>query len=145
MPLKNPSNAHTPAPKQEPPTRGSQNAAARSTMSAGRAKGASIQRMDKPTARKTGVVSNSPQSAIHTACAARACRRAPCACATTVCTAMPRPESTSSTTNASQCTALTAATARVEMRPINQMSVRLSTSCTALLAISGNARATMAR
>ena len=48
MPLKNPSSAQTPAPKQEPPTRGSQNAAARSTMPGGRPNGDSSARIDRP-------------------------------------------------------------------------------------------------
>src|SRR5205807_2628156 len=45
----------------------------------------------------------------------------------------------------SHCTAPTAASALVEMRPMNHMSVRLRTICTALLAMSGRASASTAR
>jgi len=51
---------------------------------------------------------------------------------------VPAPPSTSTATITSHCTAPTAASALVEMRPMNHMSVRLRTICTALFAISGN-------
>ena len=54
MPLKNPSSAQTPAPKHEPATRGSQNAAARSTMPGGRSKGLRIQRLESQLRQLTG-------------------------------------------------------------------------------------------
>jgi len=57
----------------------------------------------------------------------------------------PAPPSTITAAITSHCTAPTAASAGVEMRPMNHMSVRLSTICTALLAISGNASANTAR
>ena len=62
-----------------------------------------------------------------------------------VCTAVPAPPNTNTATTTSHCTAPTAASARVEMRPMNHMSVRLSTICTALLAMSGSASASTAR
>src|SRR5579863_8356697 len=61
-----------------------------------------------------------------------------------VCTAVPAPPNTSTATTTSHCTAPTAASALVEMRPMNHMSVRLSTICTALLAMSGSASASTA-
>ena len=53
----------------------------------------------------------------------------------------PRRRAPGRPTMMSHCTAPTAASALVEMRPMNHMSVRLRTICTALLAMSGSASA----
>ena len=78
---------------------------------------------------------------------ARAASRspAPYACATRVCTAMATPPKISTKTMTNQYTAPTAAVASVEMRPRNQVSVRLSIAWMLLFRNSGAASAIIAR